>query len=64
MNMLPFPALDGGRFVFIIIRAVTGKAITDEIEGKVHFAGILVLLALMLYVTWNDIVKFILPIFS
>ena len=50
--------------MFIIIRAVTGKAITDEIEGKVHFAGILVLLALMLYVTWNDIVKFILPIFS
>jgi len=64
MNMLPFPALDGGRLVFIIIRAVTGRAITDEIEGKVHFAGIVVLLALMVYVTWNDIVRFILPIFS
>lgn len=64
MNMLPFPALDGGRLVFIIIRAVTGKAITDEIEGKVHFAGIVVLLMLMVYVTWNDIIRFILPIFS
>ena len=64
MNMLPFPALDGGRLVFIIIRAVTGKAITDEIEGKVHFAGIVLLLMLMVYVTWNDIIRFILPIFS
>ncbi|MEG0919498.1 MAG: RIP metalloprotease RseP [Anaerovoracaceae bacterium] len=64
VNMLPFPALDGGRLVFIIIRKITGKAITDEMEGKVHMIGMVLLLTLMLYVTWNDIMRFILPIFN
>lgn len=64
VNMLPFPALDGGRLLFIIIRKITGKAITDEIEGKIHFVGIMLLFALMIYVTWNDIVRFIVPIFN
>ena len=64
VNMLPFPALDGGRLVFIVIRKITGKAITDEIEGKVHFVGIMLLFALMIYVTWNDIMRFIVPIFN
>lgn len=64
VNMLPLPALDGGRLLFIIVRKITGKAITDEIEGKVHFIGIMLLFALMIYVTWNDIVRFIVPIFN
>ena len=64
VNMLPFPALDGGRLVFIVIRKITGHAITDEIESKVHFAGIMLLFALMIYVTWHDVIRFILPIFS
>ena len=62
-NLLPFPALDGGRLVFIIVRAFTGKAITDEIEGKINFVGLMALFALMIYVTWNDIVRFIVPHF-
>ena len=64
VNMLPLPALDGGRLLMIIIRKITGKAITDETEGKIHFIGIMLLLALMVYVTWNDIIRFILPIFN
>ena len=36
---------------------------TDEMEGKVHFVGIMLLLLLMVYVTWNDIVRFVVPIF-
>ncbi|NLD19762.1 MAG: RIP metalloprotease RseP [Clostridiales bacterium] len=64
MNMLPLPALDGGRLLFLIIRKITGKRVTDEMEGKVHFIGIMLLLLLMVYVTWNDIIKFIVPIFS
>lgn len=60
MNMLPFPALDGGRLLFLIIRKITGKAITDEIEAKFHFVGIMLLFALMIYVTWQDIGRFIL----
>lgn len=64
INLLPFPALDGGRLLFLVIRKITGKRVTDEMEGKIHFIGIMLLLALMVYVTWNDIIRFILPIFS
>ena len=64
MNMLPFPALDGGRLIFLVIRKITGKRVTDEMEGRIHFIGILLLFALMIYVTWNDIVRFVVPIFS
>ena len=54
-NLLPFPALDGGRLVFLVIRKITGKRVTKSMEAKVHFVGIVLLLALMVYVTWNDI---------
>lgn len=64
MNMLPFPALDGGRLLFLLIRKITGRRVTDEMEGKIHFIGIMLLMVLMVYVTWNDIIRFIVPIFS
>lgn len=64
MNLLPLPALDGGRLLFLVIRKITGRRMTDEMEGKIHFVGIMLLLLLMVYVTWNDIVRFIVPIFS
>ncbi len=64
INLLPFPALDGGRIIFLVIRKVTGKAITDRTEAVVHMIGMLLLLLLMVYVTWNDIAKFIMPIFK
>lgn len=60
VNMLPFPALDGGRLLFLIIRKFTGRAITDNIEAKIHFVGIMLLFALMIYVTWQDVGRFIL----
>ncbi len=59
-----FPALDGGRLLFLLIRKITGRRVTDEMEGKIHFIGIVLLMALMVYVTWNDIVRFIVPLFS
>lgn len=59
-NMLPFPALDGGRLLFLVIRALTGKTISDETEGKIHFVGLMLLFGLMLYVTVQDIGRFIL----
>lgn len=64
MNMLPLPALDGGRLLFLLIRKITGKRVTDEMEGRIHFIGIVLLMLLMVFVTWNDIVKFIVPLFS
>jgi len=58
VNLLPFPALDGGRLIFLVIRKVTGKAITDKIEGRVHLVGILVLFAFMALITMQDISRF------
>lgn len=60
VNMLPFPALDGGRLLFLIIRLFTGKAVSDETEGKIHFAGMMVLFAFMAYVLVQDVNRFIL----
>ena len=57
MNLLPIPALDGGRLVFLIIEAVRGKPIDKEKEGMVHMAGMVVLLALMVLILFNDVRK-------
>ncbi len=54
-NMLPIPALDGGRLFFILIEAIRGRRISPEREGLVHFVGIVVLIALMLLIAINDI---------
>lgn len=57
MNLLPIPALDGGRLVFLIIEAVRKKRVPPEKEGMVHFAGFALLMALMIFVMFNDIMK-------
>lgn len=57
MNLLPIPALDGGRLVFLLIEAVRKKAIDPEKEGMVHFVGIALLFLLMFVVLINDIRK-------
>lgn len=55
MNLLPLPALDGGRLVFLIIEAIRGKRVSPEKEGWVHGIGMILLLALMVFVLFNDI---------
>jgi regulator of sigma E protease len=57
MNLLPLPALDGGRLVFLIVEAIRGKKIDPNKEGFVHAIGILLLFALMFVVMFNDIRK-------
>lgn len=57
LNLLPFPALDGGRLVFLIIEAIRRKPISREKEGIVNFAGLMVLMIFMIYVMFNDIMK-------
>lgn len=57
MNLLPIPALDGGRLVFLMIEAIRRKKIDPEKEGMVHFVGIILLFALMIVVMFNDIRK-------
>ena len=54
-NLLPLPALDGGRLVFVLIEAVRGKRISPEKEAVVHFAGMMLLLALFVLITIQDV---------
>ena len=57
INMLPLPALDGGRIIFVIISMITGRPVSQKVEGTVHFVGIMLLCGLMAYVTVNDITR-------
>ena len=57
MNLLPFPALDGGRLVFLVIEAIRRKPVNRRIEGTIHFAGLMLLMVLMVVVMYNDIVR-------
>ena len=57
MNLLPLPALDGGRLVFMLVEVVRGKPVPPEKEGMVHFAGLVVLMALMVFIMYNDIMR-------
>ncbi len=57
MNLLPLPALDGGRLLFFIVEAIRRKKIDEEIEGKVHFVGFCLLMTLMVFVMFNDVRK-------
>lgn len=58
-NLLPIPALDGGRLAFLIVEAVTGKRVNPEREGMIHFVGLILLFGLILFLTYNDIANLI-----
>lgn len=57
INLIPFPAFDGGRIVFLIIEKIKGSPIKAETENKIHTIGFMLLLALMIYITFNDVLK-------
>lgn len=59
LNMLPVPALDGSRFLFLVIEAVRGIPVSPEKETLVNALGMLALMALMIYVTYNDILNLV-----
>jgi regulator of sigma E protease len=54
-NLLPIPALDGGRLLFVFLEAIRGKRVPPEREGAIHFIGLTALLALMLVITYFDV---------
>lgn len=60
-NILPIPALDGGRLFFLLVEAITKKKVSQEVEKKVHAVGMAVLLTLIFIITFKDITQFILP---
>ena len=59
LNLLPFPALDGGKIVFLLIEAVTGHAVPEKIQGSLTVAAFALLFGLMLFATYNDIVRLV-----
>ncbi len=59
INLLPIPALDGGRLVFLGFEAISGKKVNRNIENRIHTAMYFALLALFAFVTWNDLLRLI-----
>lgn len=59
LNLLPLPALDGGRLVFLFVEVIRGKPVSQEKEGMVHFAGFVALMLLMVFVLYNDIIRIV-----
>lgn len=59
INLFPFPALDGGRLLFLLIEAVTRRRVNPEIEKLVHTVGMAILIALFVLITFSDVSKFI-----
>lgn len=59
LNLLPLPALDGGRLLFMFVEVVRGKPVAPEKEGLIHFAGLVVFMVLMVFIMYNDIMKLV-----
>lgn len=58
LNVLPFPAFDGGRVLFLLIEKIKGSRVDTKIEGIIHTVGFALLMILMVYITFQDILKF------
>ena len=59
LSLLPLPALDGGRLLFLIVEGIRRKPVNPKYEGWVHAAGFFLLMAFMLLITFNDIVRLV-----
>ena len=58
INILPIPAFDGGRLLFLVIEKIKGSPVNPKVENTIHGIGFALLMLLMLIVTWNDIIRF------
>jgi regulator of sigma E protease len=59
VNLLPIPALDGGRLLFVLISLVTRRRLRPEVEGMAHALGMAALLTLIFVVSWHDVMNLI-----
>ena len=57
INLIPFPAFDGGRILFLIIEKLKGSPVSPKVENMIHSIGFILLMILMVYITFNDILK-------
>jgi regulator of sigma E protease len=58
VNLLPIPALDGGRLVFLVIEGLRGKPLDPEKEGFIHLTGFVLLMSLMVFMIFKDVERF------
>ena len=59
INLIPIPAFDGGRILFLIIEKIKGSKVNPKVENTIHTVGFILLMALMIFVTYNDIIRLI-----
>lgn len=59
INLIPFPAFDGGRILFLVIEKIKGSPVDSKIENTIHNIGFMLLMLLMIYVTFNDVFRII-----
>ena len=57
INLIPLPAFDGGRILFLIIEKIKGTKVNPKIENTIHTIGFMLLMVLMIYVTYHDILR-------
>ena len=57
INLLPFPAFDGGRILFLIIEKIFKKTVSKRVENIIHSIGFMLIIALLIYVTFNDVLR-------
>ena len=58
INLLPFPAFDGGRILFLFIEKIFRKPVSKNVENTIHTIGFMLIIGLLIYVTFNDIIRF------
>ena len=58
-NMLPIPGLDGARLAFVLLEGARGRRVNPQLEGVIHFVGLMLLIGLMLLVSYNDVRRLI-----
>jgi regulator of sigma E protease len=58
-NLLPLPALDGGRIAFLVVELLRGRPVSPEKEGLVHLTGFALLMVLFVFITYHDIVQWV-----
>ena len=58
INILPFPALDGGRLLMVWVEKITGRRLKERTEALIHNSGFFLLILLLIFITWRDISRY------
>jgi regulator of sigma E protease len=61
LNVLPIPVLDGGHLFFLLVEKIKGSPVSERVLGYSQMVGVVLIISLMVYVTFNDVVRWLLP---